>query len=391
MNRKWIPTLLAATLFAVSPAVLLAGWEEGIAAFSKNDFAAAESEFKAIVDGKPDWPGGHYMLGWTYLKQNKDREAITHLRKAYELDGANPAYQLRLGQAYVAAGRYGDAVGFLNKIDSGALPKDQQAFLSELKAVALAKSGQGDQALRQFKETADLKPNDPKAQYQYGTAAYNAGQTQDAVRALEKATRLEPGNSEYQSAFAKALNRLGRESPGNAKVAAYEKATRAAQVVVGANPSYDNIMLLAEAQLGAKKYNEAIDNLERAANKDSNAWLPHYYIGQAYTATQKHGSAESSLRHALDKAESSSDKQRIWKQLAFVYEKQKKFDDAILAYNQAGDSAGAQRARENKEIAEYNKDVEQENEEMRRLREEQERIKEQLKDLPGGPPPPGLR
>ena len=385
-NRKWMLTARATALVLCGAAVVEAGWNEGVAAFQKKDWTTAANEFKPIVESKPDWPGGHYMLGWTYIKQKKNREAITHLRKAYELDSKNPGYQLRLGEAYVAAGRYADAVGFLEKINAGALPADQRAFLSELKAVAYAKSGQEGAALAQFKATAAAKPSDANAQYQYGTRSYNAGDTGEAVAALAKATRLAPSNADYQSAYAKALSRQGRESRGEAKLQAYRKAVGAAQTVVGQNASYDNLMLLAEAQLGAKEYAAAIENFNRAASKNSGAWLPLYYTGQANTATQQYKSAESDLKKAIDKAGGAKDKQRIWKQLGFVYEKQRKFDDAILAYNQAGDSSGAARAQENKETDQYNKDVEAKNREMEKKAREAEAIKEQLKALPGAKP-----
>ncbi len=242
--------------------------------------------------------------------------------------------------------------------------------------------------MAQFATAARAKPNDAKAQYQYGTAAYNEGDTAAAVSALAKATRLASTNAEYQSAYAKALSRQGRESRGEAKLAAYQKAVRAAQVVVGQSASYDNLMLLAEAQLGAKAYDDAVENFKRAAAKSSSTWLPQFYTGQAYTALQQYRSAETALRQALDHTNATRDKQRIWKQLGFVYEKQKKFDDAILAYNQAGDSAGATRAQENRDTARFNQEVERQNQEAARKAAEAEEIKEQLKKLKEGGPPP---
>ena len=387
MNKKWTLISLAMVLLIGAAGVAEAGWEEGVAAFKKADYAGAAAEFKPITEAKPDWKGGHYMLGWTYIKLGQNREAITHLRKAYDIDANDPAVQLRLGQAYVAAGRYGDAIGFLSKINASSLPGDLQAFLSELKAVALSKSGQSGQALAEFKKVADAKPNDAQAQYQYGTAAYNDGRTDEAVNALGKAASLKSSDADIQSAYAKALSRKGRETRGDSKLGYYQKATKAAQVVVAANGNYDNIMLLAEAQLGAKDYDGAIQNLTRAASAKGGEWLPGYYTGQAYTAKQQYKSAESSLKQSLDKARATADKQRIWRQLAFVYEKQKKFDDAILAYNQAGDSAGAQRAQDNRDTLKYNQDVEAQNAELQRIQDEQERIKEELKTMPGGPPP----
>jgi len=385
-TKRWILTL-AAILLVGTPCLVEAGWTEGLAAFKAEDWNTAAKEFKELADSKPDWAGGHMMLGWTYIKLDQTREAITHLRKAYDLDQSNPNIQLRLGQAYVAAGRYGDAIGFLSKIETSALPSDAQSLLSELKAVALSKSGQSGQALIEFKKLAQAKPNDAQAQFQYGTAAYNQNELDTALGALEKAARLAPSDTAIQSAYAKVLSHKGRTVGGDSKISYYQKAIQAAKVVVSASPTYDNVMLLAEAQLGAKDYDGAIQNLNRAAGLKTSDWLPEFYIGSAYTAKQQYKSAESNLKQSLDKARATNDKQRVWKQLAFVYEKQKKFDDAILAYNQAGDSASAQRAQENRDIMQHNIKTEAENAQLERLQAEQEAIKEQLKDLPGGPPP----
>lgn len=387
MNRKWTTITWALVLLVATSSLASAGWPEGVAAFQAGDYEKAAAEFKPITESKPDWKGGHMMLGWTYIKLNKSREALTHLRKAYDLDPNDPTVQLRLGQAYVAAGRYGDAVGFLSKIDSNALPADAQALLSELKAVAFAKSGQSGQALAEFRKVAQAKPNDAQAQFQYGSAAYNNNELDTAVGAFEKAARLSPSDTEIQTAYAKALSAKGLTTRDSSKVSYYQKAVKAAQVVVNSDGSYKNLMMLAEAQLGAKAYEAAIASLGRAGSANSSDWLPNFYLGGAYTATGQYKGAESSLKQALDKVSTAQDKARVWKQLAFVYEKQKKFDDAILAYNQAGDSAGAKRAQENRDTLKFNAGVEAQNAEMERLRAEQEEIQKALKDLPGGKPP----
>jgi tetratricopeptide (TPR) repeat protein len=207
-----------------------AGWEEGRAAFQKGDLNQAANEFKAVVDGQPDWPGGHFMLGWTYLRMNRNQDAITHLRKAYDLDKNNAAYQLRLGEAYVKAGRYSDAVGFLSKINPSSLPKDMQGFLAQLKAVAKSKSGQS--ALGELAAAIKIDPNNADLQYQYGAAALNEGQTDTAIRALETAVRLDPGDADKQRAVANVYLRKGRTTRGAGKVGYYQKAVGAAQKVV---------------------------------------------------------------------------------------------------------------------------------------------------------------
>jgi tetratricopeptide (TPR) repeat protein len=378
---------VAAILLLASTTLAQAGWDEGVAAFKSGNLSQAVTEFQAVVKSQPDWPGGHMMLGRTYLRMKKSQEAVTHLKKAYDLSPADTSVQLFLGEAYVAAGRYSDAVAFLSKINEASLPKQMQGHLSQLKAVAFTKSGQSDRALAEFAKAVSANPNDAKIQFQYGTAAYNQGDTSTAVRALGAAVRISPNDITMQSAYAKALNRLGRESRGSAKLSAYQKGAAAAAKVAAANPSHDNVMLLGEAQLGAKQYDQAIGTFQKAVAQQSSDWLGHYYIGQAYTAKEQYRSAEASLKSALDKTAAPANQKLVWKQLGFVYEKQKSYNQAITAYERAGDSAAAQRAKENQRIASYNVDVEKEAEEIRRLQEEQEEIKKQLEELPGGPPP----
>ncbi|MDX1501154.1 MAG: tetratricopeptide repeat protein [Thermoanaerobaculia bacterium] len=385
MKKLTIAAVALAVLALGLPSAALAGWDEGVAAFKKGDMATAIVEFKAITEAQPDWPGGHYMLGASYLRQDKSQEAIAHLRKAYEIDSSNLAYQVTLGEAYVKAGRYRDAVGFLGQIDASKLPDQQKIRLAELQAVALTKTGQDAEALNAWAQAARLKPDDASAHFQYGTAAYNAGDTQTAIRALGRAASLDPRNPDMQSALVKALNRAGRETPGrDAKLQAYGKAADAAGKLVALNASYDNLMLLGEAQLGAKKYGDAVSSFEKSAAKNTSDWLPNFYQGQAYTALKQYASAEEALRQALEKTNEASNKVRVWKQLGFVYEKQKKYEDAIAAYQRAGDSGAVQRVEENKQTAEYNKEVEAEAERLQALAEEEERLREELKKIGGG-------
>ena len=86
--------------------------------------------------------------------------------------------------------------------------------------------------------------------------------------------------------------------------------------------------------------------------------------------------------------ESSEDRNRIWKQLGFVYEKQRNFSQAKTAYGKAGDAAGVRRVEENQQTEQFNKEVEQEQAEIDRLKAEEEALEEQLRKLEEGDTPP---
>ena len=347
-------------LLATIPLILLAvtpseaGWEEGVAAFKAQNYAQAVEEFRAVVEEQPDWPGGHRMLG----------------------------------QAYVQAGRYRDASELLGNVNAASLPKAQQAALHQMRAIAYDKTGQSGQALQEMGRAVSLNSNDAGLQYQYGTMLFNNGQTSDAVGALEKAASLDSGDAKKQKAYADALLRHAREQRGDAKAAAYRKAVSAASRLVSASSSYENLMLLGGAQLGAGSYNDAASTFGQAVSKNGSDWLPHYYIGQAQTNAAKYSAAEQALQKALSLTESTTDRNRIWSQLGFVYEKQKDWAKAKTAYGKAKDQASLTRAQHNGETETHNIEAEAEKAEIERLKAEEEALEEQLRKLEEGDSPP---
>ncbi len=387
MYMKSVSLVSLVLILTGTASLVEAGWEEGVAAFKAGNLSQAAREFQAFVEKRPDVYQGHYMLGQVLLKLKRNPEALTHLRKAYELDSGNPAIQIVLGKAYLNVGRYADAAALLGRIKTSSLPGSQQAAVHQMLAKALEQTGHSDEALVQLAKATRANPRDANLQYQYGAATLRAGDTAVAVAALERAVRLDPHDVAKQQTYAQALLKLGRTSTGNAKTQAYVKAASTARNVVAANASYDHLMLLAGAQLGAKQYDAALATLQRAASKRSNDWLPKFYMGQAYTQKARYRSAESALKQALDKASSNKDKVTVWKQLGFVYEKQKNYEDAKGAYRQAGDRAAIARVEENQKTEAYNRQVEIENRKLRELEAEQEKIRRELKELPGGPPP----
>ncbi len=375
-------TIAGATALLLVAVHAHAGWEEGVAALKAKDYQTAAAEFQKVVEQQPDWAPGQRMLGQVLIKLNDNDRALTHLRKAYDLEPADTATQFALGQAYVQARRYADGASVLGKIDASKLPSSQRSTLDQLLAVALSKSGQGDAATAALRRAAQASPNDAKVQYQYGVAALNAGDLPAAIGALEKSVSA-GANGDNRKALVQALMQHGRRSQGSAKTQAYSRAATVAADLARANPSFDNHVMEAGAALGAKRFDAAIAAADRAVRARSSDWLPYYYKGQAYTKKNQFSSAEAELRKALNNASSAADKATVWSQLGFVFEKTKSYDEAIAAYTQAGDSGAVERVRANKETAQYNAEVEAENRELEALRAEQEALEEQLRSLPG--------
>lgn len=383
------PLLILSFALLLTGTVVHAGWEEGVAALKAKDYATAANEFKGVVDKQPEWAPGQRMLGQVLVKLGRTDEALTHLRKAYDLEPADATTQFALGQAYVEGKRYADGASILGKLDRSKLQASQLGTLDQLLAVALSKSGQSGQALTALARAASSSPNDAKVQYQYGVAALNSGDLGAAIKALEKSVSVKAGG-DNRKALVQALMQQGRRTQGSAKTESYRRATTVATALAAADGSYDNLMMLAGAALGSKNYDAVISAADRAAGINGSDWLPAYYKGQAYTTKQQYSSAEQELRKALDSAKSSADRSTVLSQLGFVFEKRKSYDEAISAYRQAGNNSAADRVLKNKETQEFNADVEATNAEIEKLRQEEKELKEALQALPGSSDPPFL-
>jgi len=382
--RRITSFIIAAFVALGAAGAASAGWDEGVAAFKANDFQTAAREFSAVVEKTPDFDGGQYMLGIALLKLNRHQEALEHLRKAYELKPANATYQMALGQGYLAAERYGDAAQMLQKIDPSTLPKGQQDEYHQMVAGALDKSGDSEGALASLKKLTELNPNDSDAWYRYGAAVFGVD-TAAGVAALEKAVSLDGQDPRKREALAKALVRQARETQGERKKAIYDKAVTVADDLATAAPTYDNLLLLGELQLGAAKYREAVITLKKAAAANATPWFPDFYMAQAYTLLGDYDNADSSAQAALGKASTEKERQMVWKQIGFAREKKRDYDGAKEAYLKGGDPQSAARVDENRRIAGENQQIEAENQQIEDMEAERRRLEEELREL-GGPP-----
>lgn len=383
-DRRFPIVTLAGALALAVPA--FAGWDQGVAAFKARNYAQAAREFEAVVAERPDWSGGYLMLGRVQLQQDRASEAIATLRKGYDLNPSDVQVQLYLAQAYLAANRAAEGAALLGKVNAAGLPKEQQSFFQQLQAKALAESGQGDRAVAALAKAAAADPGDANLQYQYGAMALNAGDIAAAVSALEKAARLAPNDNAKTKLYVQALVRQARESGGAANDAIYARAAEAARGLVARDGSFDNHLLLGETQLGAKQYEAAVASFKQAEAKDPAHWLPHFYAGQAQTQLGRFGEAEASLKKGLTEAARGDEKARLWRQLGFVYEKMKNFEQAKVAYQNGGDSAGLARVAQNEEIARHNAQADEEQRKVEEIRRAQEELKKTLQQQ-GTPPP----
>ena len=386
--RKALTVVAAVLIFAtgvVTPAE--AGWEEGVAAFKSKNFQAAAQEFQKLVDQNPEGFRSHYMLGMSLARLKRKEEALNHLRKAYDLNPNDLSIKLELGRAYLGVRKYQEVTKLLAQVDVSQLPAQAKGVFFQMRGEALLKTNQGSRALADFRELSKLKPKDADIQFKYGVLALREDQLDTGITALDRAVRLDPGDAAKKSAYANALIKKGRMSRDKtAKKTSYLKASELASDVVAKDPSFDNLMLKMSAELGAGLYDQAAATGLKAQAKNSRDWIVPFYIGQAYTSAGKYAESEAPLKKALELADAAN-QGKVWTQLGFAYEKQKKFSESITAYQNGGNNSAATRVQENEKIAADNERIEAENAQIRAMEEEAKRLEEELKKLEegGGP------
>lgn len=144
--------------------------------------AEARSELGAMANQQT--AGALTVLGRIYEQEKSYGEAATALKKAAEMDPADPAPFAHLGEAYLHQKRQGEADAAFREVEKRA-------------KAAVAKS-----------------PNDASAQYYLGVAQQRLRQYDAAAASLAKARQLDPGNPLpiYQQGLTKALEGKWQDS-----------------------------------------------------------------------------------------------------------------------------------------------------------------------------------
>ena len=308
MRTRLTSISLSLLLWAVSAH---GGWDEGVAAFTNKDYAAAATEFQSLVEQHPDESQGHYMLGLAFEQLQRKEEALHHLRKAYDLNPNDLSIKVDLGRAYYNVRRYSESSELLETVDPSVLPEDKRA------------------AFYQFRGLSRLELD-----------------RDDAEEDIAAAAELAPDDADLARRHVSALIRRARNADSDeAGKPVFELAARLASELVAADARFPNLMLKISAELGAGLNAQAVETGRMAVSSHGDNWQAHYYLGQAYSSNKQYKASETSLEEAISAAADAGDLKRAWRQLGFVYEKQKKYTQAAEAYENAGDDESVDRVR----------------------------------------------
>jgi superkiller protein 3 len=285
----------------------------GVAQESKGDLAAAEAAYRAGLAADAKSAAATLGLARVLRKTGRAAEAQPLLAGVIaSAPGAIEAYK-ESARVKMALGRPQDAMG--DAATAAAMAENDaeaQALVQEVtvaSALSLAAQGQVDLAIQDLTALRDKNPESAAAHLGLGKALVIKRQADAALPELQKAAELDPKNGEawFQIGFA---NHVLKQSAA-AAAPAYEKAVAAdpgnptyrtnlgavlaetgqvdralAELTkVTTSPGYnkaDAWIYMGSAYLGAKKYKEAIDALNKAVAIAPQAAIAEAYLGWAY-------------------------------------------------------------------------------------------------------------
>ena len=109
----------------------------------KNDHKATIELCQKIIDLDPNFPGGHFVIAWSYLKTGRNDEAIAEFQKTMELVGRNSSSFGELAVAYAVSGRTKEAQAMIKELE--VLYRNKQAEGKDI-AIVYASLGDKDKA-----------------------------------------------------------------------------------------------------------------------------------------------------------------------------------------------------------------------------------------------------
>ncbi len=167
-------------------------------------------------------------------------EAITAVQSGLAANPKSYALHLRLGAAYLAAGRYGEAESVFRDLVTAGDPlptgyiglaqvllrtdRAEEAaaelgdaekklgpkfLISYFRGLALDREGKRSEALAAFQDAVRLNPNSAEAHLNLGKTEFSLGQVHEAIAELQEALRLDPGNKQAKRLLSQAYRRAG--------------------------------------------------------------------------------------------------------------------------------------------------------------------------------------
>ncbi|QJR16453.1 tetratricopeptide repeat protein [Usitatibacter palustris] len=226
--------------------------QHGEDAVYAGQFAQGEAAARHVIGQSPGTARAHYILAISSLFQNRHADALAHVEKAVELDGAESQFHFTKGVCLAAVGRPAEAIhAYRRALELRPMFFEARANLGNL----LETAQRFDEAAEQYSRALRMKPDVVPVLNGLGVSEIAMGRFEDAVRHLQRALSLQPDFATAHNNIASAYGKLKQG----------EKAIEHLRRAVAIRPDFaDAWISLGEQLYMAGRDKEAVPCLDRA-------------------------------------------------------------------------------------------------------------------------------
>lgn len=346
--KRFQAALLLAALVALPS--FAADWNRGVALYNKNDYRAALAEFQDLVRERPDSAGAWFYIGLCEFRLKRYKRVERPLARALDLleiqqpsspDIAGAWYTI--GFSHYLSSEYEKAVEPLKKYiqitakarrtldPSARTALGRSYFFLERYDEAMPLLAASGPASEQARENASNS-------YYLGVIHFKREDDERAIVALREAVKANPEEASALELLAESLMRRARkQGAGAAADSAWAEAAEAGEKLAAIRDDEKTAALLGRAYLGANRFDKAVAPLEkiaRAAPDNGQAWL---FYGIALSRSGQMRKAMEALEITIQLL---PDSVPALSELAFVYESDKQYQQALRIYERAYAATG---------------------------------------------------
>lgn len=310
------------------------------ALLEQKQFLAAAKEAKDLAGRYPNDPEAWKIAGFAELNLKQYSEAASDLEKAVDLQHRtkqeDPNTESALGQAYVLAEKYQEALPFLVAATNRNTAQPDSLMLY-YRGIAEYKTGKTADAEKSFNGVVKLNPKDSLSLFYLGQISLAKNDLDGAIAALNRATVNDARLSGAWTLLTSAYLRRAATSTDQAKADAdYLNAVRAGEGLIKLRTDVEAITLFGQALIGSKQYARAAAALERATTGADATGVTFYLLGVAHSRATNFPKAILALESAAKK---SPDDVNVYRELGYAYEVTKQYAKALGAYQKGSSLA----------------------------------------------------
>ncbi|KPJ77242.1 MAG: hypothetical protein AMJ54_08640 [Deltaproteobacteria bacterium SG8_13] len=286
----------------------------------KGEGINAVSEFRTVINEKPEFLDGYLRLSEAHLLNREFELAADTLQNALAIDDKSTDVLIALASVYAAKKDLDSALLQLDKVLD--FSPDHYPALS-LRADLLAFQRRFEMASRTYRRMIEIQPHNPRAYYRLGQMQMKRQQDREALSTFTAGYRQNPAASGLLSALVQLNIRRG---------AVDEALALCRRHLVDRPEDAVGYYLLGEAQSAAGDLAAAETSYQKAIDRKSEWQPPHTALARLYIRRNERDLALARIGRAL---EINPDNPSAYLSLAYLYQLSGDYHKAIQTYEKA--------------------------------------------------------